>query len=142
MREFDVLGGGAFSGGTYWNIAVFRCACCTASNATSFGVSHDGEEALRTAVLRRMTMAEPFAQEHAVMWVTSWLCIVSGQQTKAPTIGNSDVIVDEELLLSSYALADLLQTRIGGRRSMAQVEELQQRDSGKGHGNSVANPRF
>ena len=57
VREFDVLGDGAFSGGTYWNIVVVRCACCTASNATSFGVSHDGEEAaLRTAVLR-MTMS-------------------------------------------------------------------------------------
>ena len=40
VREFDELGGGAFKKGA----ADILCACCTTSNATSFGVSHEGEE--------------------------------------------------------------------------------------------------
>ena len=55
-------------------------------------------------------------------------------------VGNSDdVISDEELVLSSEALADALRTRIGGRGGKADAQELDAEDAGKGHyANSLA----
>ena len=78
--------------------------------------------------------AASVAQKHAVVWVISWPCMVSARQTEGSNIGNSDdVISDEVLVLSSEALADALQTRLGGRSSKAKAEELAAEGSCKFH---------
>ena len=96
-------------------------------------VSHETEMRLG-----RMRCAVSSAKKRVGMWVTSLPYIACGQQTKAPTLATTTTSSDE-LILSSEASADPLQTRIGDRSGKAKADDLAAEDSGKGHyGNCVS----